>query len=636
MSSKAATSQPIKLQEKRLNTTVFRFQGLDFQSRLIILLLTALASFPMVSFAGPPTPNAGIIQLSPATHTAFTPAISIPVSSQSASASLDHLHALQNAALSRTQANALKQALAKQATDKTTTVSPTHEKTLTSSKDTTTSVKLNPVNVIDLPVSVNPRPGRHHRFSGKNATHLRHSHRVLWMPVASPATTVAPVQTTMLEHPLTPISKALVSEPVPLAPITVAHLARHKPSKSTPSTTVIEPASPSPKEVVDPESLPLVLNTQTGTNTANGASDAMFRMTVGLLIVLALMTGFAKILLPRLILQYPGFFENLRRHAAQSGQPAPLFSVLKPFRDEPLLAEDDLDEAAENESNAPSEATSESVFTRLLTQVFNVKGNTSNVAEVSPPDITFRLPEFPAMQVLATTELDETRALHLVSVMGRQLVISSAPEGITLVRDLGDTPTEAVSPSEVNQFTSEESVHHSQEVAATEAPTQDLLLRWNPAGFETQKPQRTVKTPQASPLFADRSLSESSATMRKPVVKSLVSPAKSATKNAMTPAVRKANGNQPMRQTAHEYWEDYADLYDGPTVIGETPAQDYTDNLQFQTVDHGFDDLESVEFGSIAEAENFETQPEPADLAFPQETSEAARDRVYLRYLTQK
>lgn len=124
------------------------------------------------------------------------------------------------------------------------------------------------------------------------------------------------------------------------------------------------------------------------------------RIAWSLLGVLALLLGLVKFLLPRLMQCYPAFFERLKQDAALRQEANAKFKPGQKPGARPVKA------PKPHEADPPM----------VLSEAFSLAGS---------------LP------------LGKDRALHLVTVQGRQLVIAVTPYAITLLKDLSEPVTDA-------------------------------------------------------------------------------------------------------------------------------------------------------------------------------------------------
>lgn len=165
----------------------------------------------------------------------------------------------------------------------------------------------------------------------------------------------------------------------------------------------------------DPEALPLELSGEESP-LSDTATNALIRITAGLMAVLGLLLVFAKVVLPRLMARHPEFFENLRRKNQQKLEQGPL--------DIPKTMAEKLAERKEPRK-------------------LNLFGNRKKSASKQPPapaSVPERI-EINGKQfnVLSSTPLGKDKDLHLVEIMGRQLVVATTPYTVSLIQDLTGT-----------------------------------------------------------------------------------------------------------------------------------------------------------------------------------------------------
>lgn len=157
----------------------------------------------------------------------------------------------------------------------------------------------------------------------------------------------------------------------------------------------------------DPEAQPLDL-TEGGLPASGTATNMMIRVTLGLMVVLGMLLAFSKKVLPRLMARHPEFFEKLKQ---QQGTQAPL--------DIPQTMAEKL-----ASKKAPRKL---SLFG---------KGNAQKKAEIAsqqPAQLELNGKQF---NVLSSTAIGKDKDLHLVEIMGRQLVVATTPYTVSLIQDL--------------------------------------------------------------------------------------------------------------------------------------------------------------------------------------------------------
>lgn len=229
----------------------------------------------------------------------------------------------------------------------------------------------------------------------------------LELPAPKPA---APGQTAPIVKDAVPATAATV----PVAPISE--------EMATPQMTEL------PQPIInlipdnDPEALPLDLSGE-GSPLSDTATNAMIRITAGLMAVLGLLLVFAKVVLPRLMVRHPEFFENLRR------------------KNEQKLAQGPLD---------IPKTMAEKLVERKEPRKLNLFGKREKPAQKQPP-AQVNIPERMEINgkqfnVLSSTPLGKDKDLHLVEIMGRQLVVATTPYTVSLIQDL--TGVDAPKPSQ--------------------------------------------------------------------------------------------------------------------------------------------------------------------------------------------
>jgi flagellar biogenesis protein FliO len=213
---------------------------------------------------------------------------------------------------------------------------------------------------------------------------------------------------------------AIAGAPVAKAPVQIVR------------TGLPEAFSPASLNVAkDPESEPLALYQQNHDTAVQTSNNALLRIMVSLLVVLGLFSVFAKLLLPKLVARYPEFFEKLKQQQQERRQktsekqaptgewrPQPK-SMRGPMRDLPGLEPED------RITISPTFAQS-----RLIG-----KTNMKSSKQDNPARFALGGQHF---QVVSSVDLGHGKELHLVEVSGRQLVVATTPDAVTLIKDLKD------------------------------------------------------------------------------------------------------------------------------------------------------------------------------------------------------
>ncbi len=176
--------------------------------------------------------------------------------------------------------------------------------------------------------------------------------------------------------------------------------------------------APSPEEVAvsDPETLPLDYMDTQREEAAKTSMELMARLAVGLIAVLLMAVIFTRTLLPRLVAQYPEFFNRLQRKDAVA-------SVMEREMERP-----------QPQPKAPRQAK-----TPKAGPLAKKEGASSSkkhyLAQMRMDGDQFT--------VITSQDLGRGKELHLVEIKGRQLVIATTPFNITLIKDLSEPPTAA-------------------------------------------------------------------------------------------------------------------------------------------------------------------------------------------------
>jgi hypothetical protein len=205
--------------------------------------------------------------------------------------------------------------------------------------------------------------------------------------------------------------------------------------------------------VLDPEAQPLDLSSVP--MLSGTATEALVRVTLGLLAVLGLLLGFSRGVLPRLMARYPAFFENLRRKGATTESSLPPASLSESANEFPADLYTELGGTVQ--SLFPAQAQLEGAPAASSFDFTSFDATRDFKAKNAAPSRTWRLSlgkpkkqavsptleEASPFKVLFTSTLGENQALHLVEIGGRQLVLASTPYNISLIKDLGDAaPTQ--------------------------------------------------------------------------------------------------------------------------------------------------------------------------------------------------
>lgn len=196
---------------------------------------------------------------------------------------------------------------------------------------------------------------------------------------------------------------------------------------------------------LDPESQPLDLSSAPALSGA--ATNALVRVTLGLLAVLGLLLGFSRAVLPRLMARYPAFFENLKRKDAKTQNPfsaSALSELSEPATEFPpdlyaelggtvILSEESLPQVAETVQSSGAKA-------RPNTQESTQSGSWLLALGRQKKEAALpALEDDPPFNLRFTSSLGKDKELHLVEIWGRQMVLASTPYNITLISDVSDS-----------------------------------------------------------------------------------------------------------------------------------------------------------------------------------------------------
>ncbi len=218
----------------------------------------------------------------------------------------------------------------------------------------------------------------------------------------------------------------------------------------TPATSV--PVAPVPAQLItpvneqdqptmsqlllpDPENLPLIMNTDLSP-VANAATHALIRVTLGLMVVLGLLLVFAKSVLPRLMARHPEFFERLKQKNQSPKEPQAQNSA--PLDIPQAILEKRMAKKEPLKLNWPD--------SRKQQKIEKVKTLSPGTEQIQINGTQF--------SVLSSTPLGKDKDLHLVEIMGRQLVVATTPYTVSLIQDL--TGTEQHAPSPINSIATDD------------------------------------------------------------------------------------------------------------------------------------------------------------------------------------
>jgi hypothetical protein len=195
-----------------------------------------------------------------------------------------------------------------------------------------------------------------------------------------------------------------------------------EPKPLGPSSGAVENSKPellsgsdSSKSKTDPESQPLDLSGREHEAAMQTSTGMMLRVTISLVVVLLLLLGFMKRVLPMLMERYPGFFENLKRQNR--------------FGDTPP------DEDQDSILGLPRMTRPKARKTSPRPEVFHPE-------PVQPSPKKHYLERIGVgderFNVITSTSLGKGKELHLVEIRGRQLVVATTPYTVSLIKDLSD------------------------------------------------------------------------------------------------------------------------------------------------------------------------------------------------------
>jgi flagellar biogenesis protein FliO len=253
------------------------------------------------------------------------------------------------------------------------------------------------------------------------------------------------------------------------------HLDSLKTASRLKEKTAFEVENAGLNQDADPESQPLDSQSTAGDPLGHTSALGWFRMTISLIIVLSLALGGVRWLLPKLIARYPEFFERLKSRQLTGQQ------LINPHRSTPVI-QPKHDYFANNRQSSQN-----TTFTSPSPSIMETSMNTQIISQNSSPSVLTPLPEpsfanqaianqesvkqpcsqnpgsqnlssqNPAastqplmtqpvstaltvsgqpMQVITSSSLEDGKALHLVDIQGRQFLVASTPDNITLLKDL--------------------------------------------------------------------------------------------------------------------------------------------------------------------------------------------------------
>lgn len=318
------------------------------------------------------------------------------------------------------------------------------------------------------------RTSRQKPAAPDTATNSMHAAVDTGNTVSTPEASIKPVgltEKTKLEKPASSLKSPKAATPLPIPSIVprtaeTGSKADSKTSKETSEkaaskTTVSDTSDTAktskpdktpfqqPQAVMDPESQPLDLSGRQQAAATQVASHALFRIVLSLLAVLALLLGFVRVLLPKLMARYPAFFERLRQRHAQPAQPTPQDPPSKSSIHRGLMFNND----AKAQQPEAVETVPQPESRPVGAAQASVTVTAPQPAESSSTALMRQFSDN-QMTLLGSTPLGEGKEIHLVEVQGKQLVIATTPSTISFLTDLTDLQTteddERPDPGEVN------------------------------------------------------------------------------------------------------------------------------------------------------------------------------------------
>ena len=261
-----------------------------------------------------------------------------------------------------------------------------------------------------------------------------------------------------------------VANSIPIA----ATIENTAPTTENTGIEMTSPAEQSSLAPADPETQPLELN-ESGPVSSGTATSLMIRVTLGLMAVLGMLLLFSRKVLPGLMNRHPEFFENLKQKSEQKPLEIPQSMAEKLARKKPPRKQN------------------------LLTTC-----NETAQALQAPGNVELSGKQF---NVLSSTALSKDKDLHLVEIMGRQLVVATTPYTVSLIQDLssvqperaeGEEPPEAQT-TQLNLLDNPNLLALSSIMQPEMADSQEsgeIAAHWEP--LEATIPQADSITPEAS------------------------------------------------------------------------------------------------------------------------------------------
>jgi flagellar biogenesis protein FliO len=247
-------------------------------------------------------------------------------------------------------------------------------------------------------------------------------------PRSSVTPMTAPKYYLELPEPQSTAKPSPISQNVPMpTPATSVPVVPVSSQLLSPASEQAQPAM-SPLLLPDPENLPLVMNADTSP-IANAATHALIRVTLGLMVVLGLLLVFAKSVLPRLMARHPEFFERLKQKNQSAKEPQSQDSA--PLDIPQAILEKRIAKKEPLKLNWPvSKKQQKLEKTQTL-------GSDTGQIQISGKQFN----------VLSSTPLGKDKDLHLVEIMGRQLVVATTPYTVSLIQDLTETEQPGTRPA---------------------------------------------------------------------------------------------------------------------------------------------------------------------------------------------
>lgn len=238
---------------------------------------------------------------------------------------------------------------------------------------------------------------------------------------------------------------SVASEPEPIPNKGKPKFRKHHPDEEITEDTVSETDS----TTEDPDAAPLEDDAKVQAAAIQASITGLLRIFFSLVLVLGMIFGFVKYLLPQLLERYPDFFERLKErkqwsselpgHLAHNGaknsEPKP---AKKPAQQAPLLPFLKKPNQPKNTEHVPP------TVPQSALPVAKEPSKKSYLERLQVAGDYF--------QVLQTTILGKGKELHLVELKGKQFLVATTPYTVSLLKDLSEetadeTPKRPAAPS---------------------------------------------------------------------------------------------------------------------------------------------------------------------------------------------